>query len=391
MSASERKRWVVAVDGGGSKISIAAQLCSDDAPPPSSLESARRWTFAHCGSAHASVWSASQQHLTEALSAAAHALTLSEPGCPIRHVLFALAGAGRQADRSKVLDWARTLSFPFECASISCVSDIEPLIDYRRVPHQGNGIGGQQAGDQERAGTQKNGDEDRPLVAEPAASVAVILGTGSMVAARDRHRRVIRAGGWGPHLGDECSGGALGLAALRSVTEWLDAGGQNAGASPLVRAVLAALPGRSEWLPGLDDNGSAEPGDSGTLTAEDRLDCDRLGSILIETAANRGQAAALARVILELALEGQDADGLRLMKPQLERLSWQIEQVVRRAELNTAGFELVFSGGLVSNHGLLRDAVIESCRARGLAPRDTVFADPLLAALRLAFAGHSPD
>ena len=94
MTDSERKRWVVAVDGGGSKIAIAAHLCPDDAPLPSSLDAARLWTFAHCGSAHASVWSASQHHLTEALNVVCHALTLSEAGCPVRHTLFALAGAG---------------------------------------------------------------------------------------------------------------------------------------------------------------------------------------------------------------------------------------------------------------------------------------------------------
>lgn len=381
MNAAERKEWVLAVDGGGSKISVVAHLCERDAAPPHSLECARVWTFAHSGSAHPSNWNAAQQHLAEALAIVCHALTLSEAGCPVRHVLFALAGAGREADRRRVLDWARTLPAPFDCASISCVSDIEPLIDYRHGgPLQ---IGSESRAKSERlSDTAHRGSSNRlspDLV--PTASVAVILGTGSMVATRDQNNEVIRAGGWGPQLGDECSGGALGVAALRSVCEWLDTGSSVERASQLVRAVLSALPERELWSIGPSKESHAI---EIALPADLKVDRQKLSSLLIEMAANRGSAATLAHVVLELALQRRDVDARLLLDVHLDRLSWQIEQVVRRAGLSR--FELVFSGGVASHYASLREGVTEACRSRGLSPRESVVAEPLFAALRLAFA-----
>ncbi|MGN6543983.1 MAG: BadF/BadG/BcrA/BcrD ATPase family protein, partial [Aureliella sp.] len=259
---------------------------------------------------------------------------------------------------------------PFSCAAISCVSDIEPLIDYRHVRYSHNGLGSKTGGAAARAVDHAAAHKPHSGVEQQVSSVAVILGTGSIVATRNRNYQIVRAGGWGPNLGDECSGGAFGIAALRSVTEWLDVGGPLDQAPPLVAAVLAALPGRDEWQPS-----------DGTLNR------DRLSGVLIETAANRTSAAMLAHIVLELALEKKDADALRLMKTHLELLSWEIEQVVHRAGLDPAGFELVFSGGLASNYAALREALVEACRARGLYPRDSVVAEPLLAALRLALAG----
>jgi N-acetylglucosamine kinase-like BadF-type ATPase len=361
MTAAERACWVVAVDGGGSKIAVAAQPYTADSSAPESLESARLWTFPYCGSAHPSSWNAARQHLSDALNEVCRELKLADAGRPVRHLLFALAGAGRDADRSRVLDWARNLHAPFGSSSIICVSDIEPIIDFQRgsLPQEGERAGG----------------------AEPAASVAVILGTGSIVATRDRSGRVVRAGGWGPQLGDECSGGALGIAALRSVAEWLDAGSKIDMASPLVAGVLSALPGRDRWLAAAGEKGLA--GD-GRLAPDVEVDRDKLASVLIETAAVRSSAAALAHVVLEQAFEKREPAAVSLIEPHLERLSWQIEQVVRRARPGSVEFQLVFSGGLVAHCPGLRQAVLDACRARQLRPLGSVVAEPLLAALRLA-------
>jgi N-acetylglucosamine kinase-like BadF-type ATPase len=52
----------------------------------------------------------------------------------------------------------------------------------------------------------------------------VVAGTGSLVLARTHDGTIVRAGGWGPTLGDDGSGHALGRAGLRAVAEALDGG-----------------------------------------------------------------------------------------------------------------------------------------------------------------------
>ena len=55
--------------------------------------------------------------------------------------------------------------------------------------------------------------------------VAVISGTGSIVYGRSPHGQMTRAGGWGHILGDEGSGYAIGVAALRAVMRAFDGRG----------------------------------------------------------------------------------------------------------------------------------------------------------------------
>ncbi len=56
------------------------------------------------------------------------------------------------------------------------------------------------------------------------SGVIIIAGTGSGVYALDKDRKLRRAGGWGPHLGDPGSGTSIGLNALRSVARAFDGG-----------------------------------------------------------------------------------------------------------------------------------------------------------------------
>ncbi len=52
----------------------------------------------------------------------------------------------------------------------------------------------------------------------------VIAGTGSGIYARNQSGQIVRAGGWGPVLGDPASGKNLGLRALRAVARFFDGG-----------------------------------------------------------------------------------------------------------------------------------------------------------------------
>lgn len=65
--------------------------------------------------------------------------------------------------------------------------------------------------------------------------IAVISGTGSIVLARDIEGHFNRAGGWGYLIGDEGSGYAIGIAALRAVSQAVDGSGSQTG---LLAAVL---------------------------------------------------------------------------------------------------------------------------------------------------------
>jgi len=65
--------------------------------------------------------------------------------------------------------------------------------------------------------------------------IAVLCGTGSLVYGEDPRGRPARAGGWGYLLGDEGSGYAIGLAALRAVARAADGRGP---ATELTQAIL---------------------------------------------------------------------------------------------------------------------------------------------------------
>ena len=79
-----------------------------------------------------------------------------------------------------------------------------------------------------------------------ASGVVVIAGTGSLILARTLSGRLVRAGGWGYLLGDEGSGHAIGLAAIRAVTRVIDA----AESTPLLDVLARehALSGRDEII-----------------------------------------------------------------------------------------------------------------------------------------------
>jgi N-acetylglucosamine kinase-like BadF-type ATPase len=66
------------------------------------------------------------------------------------------------------------------------------------------------------------------------AALALVCGTGSIVYGRTITGELIRAGGWGYLFGDEGSGYAIGVAALRAVMQAYDGRGQKTTLSQLV-------------------------------------------------------------------------------------------------------------------------------------------------------------
>jgi N-acetylglucosamine kinase-like BadF-type ATPase len=115
---------------------------------------------------------------------------------------LAAAGAGRPREREELRRWA---SARFPNSQIAVTDDAQPIL---------------------------------AAASERRVGVALICGTGSFAWGRDAAGRTQRCGGWGHLFGDEGSGYALGVAALRAVAQAADGRGP---ATSLVQAISARL------------------------------------------------------------------------------------------------------------------------------------------------------
>lgn len=294
-------QWLVAVDGGGSKIAVAAI--------PLANESGKRrdWNFKGTGSAHPSTWNQAADNLCHTLHEVAS--VLNQDGQAIVAVRLALAGAGRAEDQARVIELIRSRCAWLASVDVTCTGDIEPLVDHAT----GN-----------------------------IRAIAVILGTGSVVASRNKAGEIVRAGGWGPLLGDACSGGAIGLSALRYVCQLIDEGQNWELMTKLAQVVAAEL---DMLVPNNDVS---------------------LHSKLIQTASDRTRAAALAGVVLEYAWQTKDRDAVELLDPHVADIVWQIRQVARRCGVHEQPLQINFAGGISRHHPPLRETILVACGSAGL-------------------------
>jgi N-acetylglucosamine kinase-like BadF-type ATPase len=160
-----------------------------------------------------------------------------------------------------------------------------------------------------------------------APGVLLVAGTGSIAWARAHDGAVARAGGWGHLLGDEGSGYAIGLAALRAVARAADA---RSAATALTAAVLMAA-------------GVAAPADLVRFAA----------------AAAKRDIAALAPTVLGCASAG-DATAAGIRDDAAAELVDLATAAARRARL--AAPDVALTGGLIAPGGPLRDAVAAGLR-----------------------------
>ena len=182
---------LLGVDGGGSKtLALAADLqghvLGRGLAGPSNY--------------HAVGLEAATAALETAIAAALEATQIPSAVVSIAALCLGLAGMGRPEDRAVMQTWAAER---FPGATVAVVTDAQLVL---------------------AAGT-------------PAGwGLALISGTGSLAYGEDAAGRNARAGGWGYLLGDEGSGYAIGLAALRAVMRAADGRGP---ATALTAAVLA--------------------------------------------------------------------------------------------------------------------------------------------------------
>lgn len=259
--------------------------------------------------------------IEKAVHKAFQSAALRPEDCPIVVGCFGLAGVGRPADRRR---WEVRLRRQRLAQRVIIVSDAELVL---------------------AAGC-------------PAGwGIALIAGTGSICVGRTPDGRELRVGGWGYLLGDEGSGFALALQALRLAVRAADG---RAAADPILRAALEF------W-------GLREPND------------------LIELVYRRYRTApsaiaSFARRVVELAEHGESI-ALALLEHAADELAQHIVTVAARLGLDNP--PLAFAGGLLVNSRLLRESV---CRRIGRAPETVqVVDDPALGALRLAQRATGAD
>lgn len=182
------------------------------------------------------------------------------------------------------------------------------------------------------------------------AGILVVAGTGSVAWARDPGGVTVRAGGWGELLGDEGSGYAIGLGALRAVARAEDGRGP---ATSLRGAVLSAL---------------------------SAADVEAL--IPWAAAASKAEMARLAPLVVEAAARGDAmADGL--LTEAARELEAHVVAVLARTGPWAAPPELVLWGGLLREGGALRGRVVARLAAHPVRVVERA-PDPALGAARLA-------
>jgi N-acetylglucosamine kinase-like BadF-type ATPase len=242
-----------------------------------------------------------------------------------------LAGAGRPDDVTRVTE-SLTNDSPFgSCGRLTITSDIQPLIFEARDSHP------------------------------DSSSIVVISGTGSLVAAFDKEERVVRAGGWGPVLGDEGSGWGLARAFLKTFSSWIDSGRD-----------ADHLPEGFQML--------------GGFLASKHLQTDpqQLNAAIIALVSDRHLAAQLAPSILELATQPSMTATSKLVNEQIALLADQVQQVHSRLAIANSEWHLCLAGGLASNDTRFQNILSTELKRRAIAPTSVSILDPLNAALSFA-------
>ncbi len=183
--------------------------------------------------------------------------------------------------------------------------------------------------------------------------VAVICGTGSICVGRNRAGHSARADGWGNILGDEGSGFAMGLAALRAVMRAHDGRGPT---TMLTQTVLAA------W----------------SLQRPEQL----VQRVYTEQASPM-EIAALS-VLVSQAAENGDPLALEIMARTARELAVSIQAVTRRLGLVDAT-PCGLAGGVLTKNQRMAGLLKEATHGLGLQLSPvTLVHEPAQGALRLA-------
>jgi N-acetylmuramic acid 6-phosphate etherase len=242
------------------------------------------------------------------------------PRAPVRAVCLGLAGAGRLDDQRLIQEWAERDRL---ATHVQVTTDAELLL---------------------AAGTPDNW------------GLALVAGTGSIAYARSPDGHVARAGGWGYLLGDEGSGYAIAMAALRAAVRAEDV---SAPPTRLARQLLHAM---------------------GIQTIQELVPQVYGGNW------NRTALATLAPLVLEAASAGDPA-AATIVDDAVGELAETAAAAAARLFPRSRVIPLALSGGLFLGNPDYRTKVVDHLTRRGVSlDTVTLVKEPALGAVRLAAA-----
>ncbi len=301
-------RYLMGIDGGGSKT---VALVADETGRVLGRGAAGASNFQVVGHP------AAQAAIATAMAAAVAEAGLA-PQPPLSALCIGLSGVDRPGERAAFQQWATALHPA--CPHVLIANDAELVL---------------------AAGT-------------PARwGLALICGTGAIVYGRNPAGQVARADGWGHLLGDEGSGYAIGLAALRAVMRAYDGRGPATALSQTLLAhwALAAVP-------------------------------DLVARVYRELA-GKHEIAALASMVDAAAAAG-DPVAQGILAAAGRELAQSAQAVVRRLEL-TGPVPCALAGGVAVGSRPVREAFLAAAGALGLTLTPvTPVAEPALGAIALA-------
>jgi len=182
---------------------------------------------------------------------------------------------------------------------------------------------------------------------DAGSGIILIVGTGSVVLARTRDGRIRRTGGWGPILGDDGSGYALGRAGLRAVAEAFDGG---------TETKLRRLVGTAFDIHSQDDL-------LGAVYSED-FDVQAVAPLVVQAAAD------------------DDAAATQALEQETQRLTDQVRWLVESSD--DVAKHLTLLGGMTESSYYLSVLVTRLRSAFGDLAVRTLETEPVVGALRRA-------
>lgn len=239
------------------------------------------------------------------------------PG-PVAAAAVALAGTGLESVRTDIQQL---------CTQQKLARHIRVVHDARAVLHAGDARG---------------------------AGIALIAGTGSFAFGRRSDGSETRSGGWGYLFGDEGSGYALGIAALRAITHAAD-GRQCATA--LTDAVL-----RMQQVDSPTD----------------------LVKRFCNPTPERRVIASIAPLVTKLAAAG-DATAVAIAQEAAGHLASHVLAVGRKLKLSSNDYQLCMAGGVLAGSRFLAHKTVSQLRQQDYAPESLrIVSHPVAGAVRIA-------
>lgn len=332
----ESSDWVVAIDGGGSKVAGALARLSNN-PASGDFTATVRHSMPGTGSAAPLHWGEAAGNIVAVIT---ELLRVANIGADqVRHIVLMLAGAGRPDDVARVRQSLSAVATISACRYLTITSDMRPLLIYAKD------------------------------LLPKLPTIVLISGTGSIVASLGDDDETVRAGGWGPILGDEGSGWRIAWQVLKLLCNWIDSG------SP----ALVANPAKNDGLMDLLEIVKV-------FSIQHRLlrEDSPMNSAILALANDRHLAAQLAPAILDAAARSTQSLAYQVVLEELSGLVDQVEQVHQRINASPNSWRLALAGGLASNQSAFQDLLNKQLHQRGLHPQSLVTLDPVLAALHFA-------